>query len=342
MQNSHRELKKLWAKGSQFLGCPLSIMCGAMSWVSEANLVSAMSNAGGFGVIACGAMNSEQLTSEIQKTKNLTTKPFGVNLIVMHPDLLNLINVCIAEKVSHVVLAGGLAAVEHIRNLKDVGIKTMCFAPNLAIAKRSIKSNIDALIIEGSEAGGHIGAVSTSVLAQEILPHIKEVPVFVAGGIGSGEMMLRYLQMGASGCQLGTKFVCATESIAHPKFKETFIKANSRNAIASVQLDKEFPVIPVRALENKATKNFLALQRTIIDQFNAGKINKKEAQLTIEKYWAGALRNAVINGDVENGSLMAGQCVGMVKKEQSVVEIINDLIVEAMSALNQHHSFSTY
>lgn len=341
-------LEKAWKRGVEFLGSTYSIMGGAMSWVSEHNLVAAISNAGGFGVIACGAMMPDMLKKEIELTKQKTTKPFGVNLITMHPEIEKLIDVCVEQKVSHIVLAGGLPKGADIKLCKDNGIKVMCFAPALSLAKRLIKMGVDALIIEGMEAGGHIGPVSTSVLAQEILPHVSEVPVFIAGGIGCGEMISAYLNMGASGCQLGTKFVCSTESIAHPEFKKAFIRANARDTLASVQIDPEFPVIPVRAIANKATDAFSRVQRETIEDYKAGKLSKLEAQLTIEKFWAGALRRAVIEGDVEHGSLMAGQSVGMVKEEMPVKEIIEQLVIESKNALNRisnasaiHHDLVT-
>jgi len=324
----------LWSTGTKFLGTKYAIMAGAMSWVSEHNLVSAISNAGGFGVLACGSMGADLLRKEIQLTKTKTHKPFGVNLITMHPDILALANVCIEEKVTHVVLAGGVPKSSYMEILRNAGIKILCFAPTLTLAKRLIKLGADAIIIEGMEAGGHIGPVSTAVLAQEILPHIKEVPVFVAGGIGRGEMIVNYLRMGASGCQLGTKFVCAHESIAHKKFKEIFIKSNARDATVSIQVDPEFTVIPVRALTNKATIAFNAAQRDVILRYKQEMISKSEAQLEIEKFWAGALKKAVIDGDIENGSVMAGQSVGMVEKEQSAEGIIQELIAQANSALN--------
>ena len=308
-------------------------MGGAMTWVSERNLVAAISNAGGFGVIACGAMSTELLGREIAATYTLTDRPFGVNLIVMHPELMKLAQVCLDHKVSYVVLAGGLPPAELLQLLKKGGAKVMAFAPALAIAKKLVRSGIDGLVIEGMEAGGHIGAVSTSVLAQEILPHVREVPVFVAGGIGRGEAIVSFLEMGAAGCQLGTRFVCAGESIAHRRFKQAFIRAAARDAVPSVQLDPRFPVIPVRALGNKATDRFLEAQRDVIAKFDSGELNQKEAQLAIEHFWAGALRRAVIEGDVESGSMMAGQSVGLVTREQSTQEIIDELIAQALDAL---------
>jgi enoyl-[acyl-carrier protein] reductase II len=329
-----KKLSKLWQRGTEFLGCEYAIMGGAMSWVSERNLVSAISNAGGFGVIACSSMTPDLLRNEIRETKKLTKKPFGVNLIIMHPALDELVKVCKEEKITHMVLAGGLPSSKTIGDIKDFGAKIICFAPALVIGKKLIRSGTDALVIEGMEAGGHIGPVTTSVLAQEIIPELKnEVPIFVAGGIGRGEAIASYLEMGASGVQLGTKFVCATESIAHPNFKRAFIKAAARNAMPSVQIDPEFPVIPVRAIENKATEAFKKVQLETIADYNSGLLDKTEAQLKIEHFWAGALRKAVIDGDVENGSLMAGQSVGMVTKEQPIVEILDELIAQAETYL---------
>ena len=329
----HARLRELMHRGVEFLGCEWAIMGGAMSWVSERNLVSAISNAGGFGVIACGAMGPELLDTEIAETKARTTKPFGVNLITMHPQLDDLIRVCLEAKVGHIVLAGGIPPGGAVRAVKDGGARLVAFAPALVLAKRLVRSGADALVIEGSEAGGHIGPVSLTVLAQEILPHIQEVPVFVAGGLGRGEAILAYLEMGASGAQLGTRFAAAVESIAHPNFKRAFLRANARDAVPSVQLDERFPVIPVRGLTNEGTRRFLRYQAETRDRFQAGALSKEEAQLEIEHFWAGALRRAVIDGDVENGSVMAGQSVGMVTAEQPTAAIMDELVSQAVAAL---------
>ncbi|WP_395618734.1 NAD(P)H-dependent flavin oxidoreductase [Sphingorhabdus sp.] len=328
------KLQHLMQRGADFLGCEVAIMCGAMSWVSERNLVAAISNAGGFGVIACGAMTPELLDAEIAATKALTAKPFGVNLITMHPQIMDLIAICARHQVSHVVLAGGLPPKGSIEAIKDFGAKVICFAPALTLAKKFARSGVDALVIEGSEAGGHIGPVATSVLAQEILPELgDQLPIFVAGGIARGGAIASYLEMGAAGVQLGTRFVCAHESIAHPNFKAAFLRANARDAIASVQIDPRLPVIPVRALKNKGTEEFTKKQVEIAAMLDRGEIDMETAQLEIEKYWAGALRRAVIDGDVEYGSVMAGQSVGMVHVERPVVDIIAKLVDEANVAL---------
>jgi enoyl-[acyl-carrier protein] reductase II len=330
----HDRLKQLMHRGVEFLGCEVAIMGGAMSWVSERSLVSAISNAGGFGVIACGAMSPGLLDTEIAETKKRTDRPFGVNLITMHPQLAELIDVCAKHNVGHVVLAGGLPPGWAIDKVKASGAKLMGFSPALSLAKKLMRSGVDALVIEGMEAGGHIGPVSTSVLAQEILPHVShDIPVFVAGGIGRGEAIAAYLEMGAVGVQLGTRFVCANESIAHANFKKAFIRASARDAVLSIQIDPRLPVIPVRALKNQEMVNFAAKQREVAQLLDEGTVEMAEAQLQIEHYWAGALRRAVIDGDVETGSVMAGQSVGMVVREEPVDAIIQELVDEAATAL---------
>lgn len=331
-------LSQLWKRGTDYLGTEHAILGGAMSWVSERNLVSAISNAGGFGVLACGGMSPVQLAAEIDATRAMTNKPFGVNLITLHPELDQLVAVCAEKKIEHMVLAGGLPGGPTIATIKAFGAKLMCFAPTVTLAKKLVRSGVDALVIEGMEAGGHIGPVSTSVLAQEILPIVRDVPIFVAGGLGRGEAIAACLEMGASGAQLGTRFVVAEECIAHEKFKKAFISAKARDAITSVQIDPKFPVIPVRALKNEGTEKFMEAQRGIVNSFRSGAVNQHDGQMQIEQFWGGALRRAVIDGDVETGSVMAGQSVGMVKKVEPMANIIDELVGQAQDYLGRSKS----
>ena len=262
--------------------------------------------------------------SDVARDGDIVNPPAAVvNALI---EINDLINCCIAQNVNLVVFAGGFPKKRHIEVLKNKGIKTMCFATTLSIAKKMISYGIDSIVLEGNEAGGHIGPVSINVLAQEILPEIREVPVFVAGGIGRGEIILKFLELGASGCQMGTRFACSEESIAHKNFKEVFVKAEARNAQVSVKIDDRFPVIPVRAIENNATKKFMNEQKKLLSLIEENKISLKDAQLSIEHFWAGSLRDAVLDGDINNGSLMAGQSVSLVKKIQPVSEIINELL----------------
>ncbi len=325
---------RLSERGTRFLGTRAPILGGAMSWVSERHLVSAISDAGGFGVIAAGSMTPALLADEIRATQARTAAPFGVNLITFHPEVEALVDVCLDHRVGHIVLAGGMPSSALLRRVRE-GARAICFASALPIARRLVRMGADALVIEGSEAGGHIGPVSLAVLAQEILPEIQDLPVFVAGGIGRGEAMVAFMQMGAAGAQLGTRFAAATESIAHPRFKRAFIHARARDALPSVQLDPAFPVIPVRGLVNRGTARFLAHQADMAAAVRDGTMTREAAQLAIEHFWAGGLRRAVIDGDTEDGSVMAGQSVGMVTREQPAAEIIAELLEQARAALRR-------
>lgn len=329
------QFEKLSKKGCEFLGTKYPIMCGAMAWVSDYQLASAVCNAGGFGVIAGGSLPIEMLEDQIDNMKKITDKPFAVNLMTMHRDHLALVDLCVKKKVSHVIIGGALPSAEAISKLKAGNVKVMCFAPTVALAKRLVKNGVDALIVEGNEAGGHIGPVATTVLVQEVLLEMKDiVPVFVAGGIGTGQMIARMLEMGAAGVQMGTAFVCATECTAHENFKNAFVRASSKDAVATFQIDAKFPVIPVRALKNKATAEFIELQRESIEAYKSGKMTYEEAFEKIEKFWLGSLRKAVREGDIENGSLMAGQSVGLVKKIEPAKDIVDRLVNEAIESVN--------
>lgn len=334
------DLQRLMAKGAAYLGSRLAITGGAMTWLSGVGLTAALSEAGAFGVLACGAMKPEELEAKLTELRGRCPKPFGVNLIVLHPQLAELVRICIAghkaspKNFRHVVFAGGKPPRSLMQELRAADIEVAAFAPSLPLAKRFVASGATALIIEGSEAGGHIGHCSTFVLAQEILPHADElaVPIFAGGGVAGGEGMLALLEMGASGVQIGTLFAVAAESPAHADFKRALINANARDAKVSVQLDKRLPVIPVRAVANEASAKFLTHQKKVLAELDGGK-DIGEARLDVEHFWAGSLKKAVLEGDVKNGSLMAGQSVGAVTASLKVAEIINNLLGEAESAL---------
>ncbi len=326
-------LNKIWKRGTDFLGVKYSILCGAMSWVSESNLVAAVSNSGGFGIIAAANMPGDILAAEIDKTFKKTKYNFGVNIITVTPYLKDQLDVALQKKVTHIFFGGGIPNGKDIQRVKEAGSKVICFAPTISLAKRMIRHGVDALIIEGNEAGGHIGPISTSLLVQEIILNIKEVPVFVAGGIATGEIIAHYLTLGAAGCQLGTRFVAAEECIAHDKFKQVFLKAKSRDAVVTAQFDPILPVIPVRAIVNEGTRDYNELQLKYLQEVKAKKIKPTEAQLKLEEFWLGSLRRAVIEGDVEKGSLMAGQSVGMVKSVQPTAEIMEELVTSAENKL---------
>ena len=328
------KIQKLMSRGCDILGSKYAILGGGMTWISESNLVSSMANAGIFGVLASGAMDGDLLGKEIELTQSKTNRNFGVNIILINPKLHDLIDVCGEKKVSHVVLAGGVPDKSVIEKIHSYGMQVISFAPALSITKRLFKHGADALILEGGEAGGHVGPISTIVLIQDILLNMKEYPIFVAGGILRGEIFASTLQLGACGCQLGTVFACAKESVAHENFKKAFFKANGRDAITPVQLDKKFPIAPVRAISNIGTEEFMEKQREVIELFENNKVSLEDGQLSLERFWAGSLRRAVQEGDVDRGSLMAGQIVGMICEEKSVHDIVDNVLTEAETYLN--------
>jgi enoyl-[acyl-carrier protein] reductase II len=228
-----------------------------------------------------------------------------------------------------IVFAGSIPKDTEIQRAKDSGARVVCFAPTDQLALKLIKMGTDALILEGSEAGGHIGPVSLTVLIQQILFHVDTVPIFVAGGIATGRMMAHMLMMGAAGVQMGTRFVMSEECAVHPAFKETFRRAKARDAMATPQFDSRLPVIPVRALKNAGTEEFAKLQLNLLRQLEDNAIDRMEAQYEVERFWMGALKNAVADGDMKKGSLMAGQSVGLADKILPLQGIFDELVNDA-------------
>ncbi len=323
-------VERLWKRGKEFLGVEHPILGGAMTWISESNLVSAISNAGAFGVLAGGNMPPELLKEEIRKTFDKTDKPFGVNLISIAPNFRRHLEHVLEIGFPYIIFAGGLPPRDAISKVKQTASRLICFAPTVGIARNLVREGVDALVVEGHEAGGHIGPVSTAVLAEQILPRVTEVPVFVAGGIGSGVMMVHYLMMGASGVQLGTMFAVAEESPAHENFKQALLRASAKDAVPTSQFDPRIPVIPVRALTNEGTRDFATLQLGLVAQLERKQVTASEAGRALEEFWIGGLRRAAIDGDVERGSLMAGQSVGLVREILPVSRIIDKLIQEGV------------
>ncbi len=328
-------LEKLWANGKEFLGVSYPIIAGAMTWISDSHFVSSVSNEGAFGCLAAGNMEPSLLDSEIKKTQELTNKPFAVNLITIAPHYKEHLKVVTGNKVPFIVFAGSYPRRPEISLAKESGARVLSFASTESLAKRLIEMGVDALILEGSEAGGHVGHVSLGILLQQVLFKIQEVPIFVAGGIASGAFIAHLLLMGAAGVQLGTFFVLTDECRAHPKFKEIFMKARARDAVATPQIGSELKVVAVRALRNKGLDEFGELQIELIQKRKKNEISHSEAQYQVENYWMGALRRAVQEGDVEAGSLMAGQSVGLVNQIRPLQKALSYLIEEAEEELER-------
>lgn len=331
-----KNLEALWKKGKDFLGVESPIISGGMSWVSNFELVKAISEAGGFPVLAGGNMPPEIFEKEVDRCLNEIEGPFAVNMVTIAPYFPQQNEIIRRKKVPFVVFAGNFPKKGDVQAVKEMGVKTMAFASSLATAKQMIRFGIDALILEGFEAGGHIGHVSLNILIQEILFNLdSDIPVFVAGGIGSGKMIPHLLMMGASGVQLGTKFVLSEECTAHPDFKKAFLKAKSRDAHATPQFDRRLPVVPVRAIKNKGHESFNELQLELMKDLSNGKVTMEEAALKVEGFWMGALRQGVQDGDLDNGSLMAGQSVGLCTEVKPMKDIFAELKNDAEEELSK-------
>jgi enoyl-[acyl-carrier protein] reductase II len=328
-------LESLWGRGKNFLEVRYPIIAGAMTWISDSRFVAAVSNHGAFGCLAAGNMEPALLDEEIGNTKKLTKNPFAVNLITIAPNYKKHLKVIAENKVPFVVFAGSFPRQPEVRIAKETGAKVLSFASTESIANRLIEIGVDALILEGSEAGGHVGHVSLGILLQQVLFKVDKVPIFVAGGIATGSYITHLLLMGAAGVQLGTFFVLTEECRTHPKFKEAFIRARARDAVSTPQISSQLKVVAVRALRNKGMEKFGELQIELVEKRRKKAISHAEAQHEVETFWMGALRKGVQDGDVEYGSLMAGQSIGLVDKVRPLKDALVYLIEEAEEELDR-------
>ncbi len=281
---------------------------GGMAWIADAELAAAVSNAGGLGIIAGGNRTTEELREEVRKCKELTDKPFGVNVMLMMPNAEEIIEVCLEEEVPVVTTGAGNPG-KYIPAFKEKGIKVIPVVASDALAKRMERIGCDAVIAEGMEAGGHIGKLTTMVLVPAVVRAVN-IPVIAAGGIATGEQAAAAFALGAEGIQMGTRFLAAKECNVHPKYKEKILKARFSNVTVTGITTGH----PVRLIENKLTREFEKLE------FSGA--SKEE----LEELGRGRLRLAAEKGDVEWGSVMAGQVVGYVNKEETAEEIIKDVM----------------
>ena len=325
-----KRLDQISEAGRRFLNVKYPFICGAMTWISEPRLVASVCNAGGFASLAGGNTPAPILEQQVQETRQLTDKPFGLNVITIAPAYQDHLALVKKLKLPFVIFAGSFP-----RRTEVQRVKVLCFASTESIAQRMVDYGADALVLEGMEAGGHVGHVTLTILLQQVLFKITDTPVFVGGGIASGRMCAHLFLMGAAGIQLGTRFATAAESCAHPRFKEAFIRAKARDAVSTPQFDSSLPVVAVRALRNKGTDDFNRLQLELIEQLRKGSITRVDAQTRVEEFWIGQLRNAAVDGNVSHGSLMAGQSVGLVDSIMSVKEIINELAADAETELER-------
>lgn len=301
----------------KILNIQYPIIQGGMAWVATAELAAAVSNAGGLGIIAAGNAPGEVVEGEIIKAKKLTDKTFGVNVMLLSPFVEEVMEIVYKHKVPVVTTGAGNPG-KYIKKLKEIGTKIVPVVPSVALAKRMETLGVDAVIVEGTEAGGHIGELTTFALVPQVANEI-EIPVIAAGGIADGRGFLAALALGAKGVQMGTRFICSAECTVHDNYKEMVLKAKDRDAVVTARSTGH----PVRVLKNKFTKDFLKLEKD--------GISPEE----IEELGVGKLRIAVVDGDVENGSVMAGQIAAMVKKIKPCKEIIDEVINEAATELKR-------
>lgn len=303
---------------TELLGIQYPIIQGGMAWVAEHHLAAAVSAAGGFGLLGAASAPADVIRQEIRKVKELTDKPFGVNVMLLSP---------YAEEVAHVVAEEGVQAVttgagnpeKYMDMWKKAGIKVIPVVASVALAKRMERCGADAVVAEGMESGGHIGSVTTMALVPQVVDAV-EIPVIAAGGIGDGRGFTAAMMLGAEAVQMGTRFVAAQESIVHQNYKDRIIKAKDIDS----QVTGMSTGHPVRSLRNQMTREYLRLEKE-------GAPFEELEMLTL-----GSLRKAVQEGDVVNGTVMAGQIAGLVKKQQSCQEIIEEIMKEAEKLLNRH------
>ncbi len=329
-----RKIDSLLQKGKAFLGVSIPIISGGMTWVSNYALVKAVSDHGAFPVLAGGNMPPDLFEQEVDKCVAQLQRPFAVNLITIAPNYQVHREILKSKKVPFVVFAGNFPRINAVREMKAAGKQTMAFASTSSIVEQMVRFGIDALILEGSEAGGHIGHVSLTILLQQVLFKYRHLPVFVAGGIATGKMMAHLLLMGAAGVQMGTRFVMTEECTAHPDFKQAFLNARAREAIATPQYDSRLPVVAVRAISNKGMENFGKLQLDLIQRMERHEVTREQAQYEVEHYWMGSLRKAVEEGDIDNGSLMAGQSVGLIHDIKPIKTMLDEIVNDAEEELN--------
>lgn len=295
----------------EMLNIKYPIFQGGMAWVAEHNLVSAVSNAGGLGVIAAGGAPVEYVRNEIRKTRELTDKPFGVNIMMLSPSAEEIAYMVTEEKVN-VVTTGAGNSEKYFEMWKEKGIKIIPVVASVALAKRVAKRGVDAVIAEGCESGGHIGSSTTMTLVPQVVDAI-DIPVIAAGGIGDGRGMAAAFMLGATAVQIGTRFLVADECIIHDNYKEKVINAKDIDSVVTGTTTGH----PVRVLRNKMTKEYIRLEHNGVGYEE------------LERMTLGSLRKAVIDGDKDNGSFMAGQIAGLISKRQSCEQIITEIVSEA-------------
>ncbi|TDX48128.1 enoyl-[acyl-carrier protein] reductase II [Halanaerobium congolense] len=296
------------------------IIQGGMAWVATGELAAAVSNAGGLGVIGAGSAPADVIEKEIDKVRKLTDKPFGLNIMLLSPFAEDIIDLAIAKEVPVITTGAGNPG-KYVKRFQEIGSKVIPVVPSVALAKRMARLDVDAVIAEGTEAGGHVGELTTMALVPQVVDAV-DIPVIAAGGVGDGRGLAAILALGASGVQIGTRFVCSEECTASLNFKKAIVGARDRDAVVTGRSTGH----PVRNLKNKLTKE--------MDKLESQGVDPKK----IEEIGSGKLRDAVIDGNVKEGSVMAGQISGMISEIKSVKEIIEEILLKAEETIKSNYN----
>lgn len=310
-------------KLTELLGIKYPVIQGGMAWTSDANLAAAVSNAGGAGIIGSGGLTVEWTRDEVRKAKGLTAKPFGVNVMLMAPNITEIIEMLCEEKVAFVTLGAG-NPVPHISTFHAAGIKVIPVVPSVKLAKRIEAAGADAMVVEGMEAGGHIGKQTTMALMENVLPAVQSIPVLVAGGISDGRALAAALLMGAEGVQMGSRFLLTTECPAHPAAKEAIVKATDTDSVATGYSRN----LGVRCLANAFTDAYTAKEI-------AGAPKEELMQMG-----TGTNRKGILEGDTVNGTVMCGQSLNVLNDVLPCKDVMERIIAEAKAAIARVQQFA--
>lgn len=305
-------------KITELLQIEYPVFQGGMAWVAEHRLAAAVSNAGGLGIIGAASAPAEVVREEIRKCKELTDHPFGVNIMLLNPNAEEVAKIVVEEGVKVVTTGAGNPG-KYMNLWKTAGVKVIPVVASVAMAKMMERAGADAVVAEGMESGGHIGSITTMTLVPQVVDAVS-IPVIAAGGIADGRGMAAAFMLGAEGIQMGTRFVASSESIVHENYKKQILKAKDIDSVVTGMSTGH----PVRSLRNKMTKEYLQLEKQNADF------------MELEKLTLGSLRKAVMDGDTVNGTLMAGQIAGLVRKEQSCQEIIEEIVQQAQECMAAH------
>jgi enoyl-[acyl-carrier protein] reductase II len=301
---------------TELLNIKYPIIQGGMAWIATHELAAAVSEAGGLGIIAAGNASGEYVREEIRKLRDKTDKPFGVNIMLMSSYAEDIVDIICDERIPVVTTGAGNPG-KYIERFKKLGIKVIPVVPTVSLAQRLEKLGVDAVIVEGTEAGGHIGELTTMALVPQVCDAVK-IPVIAAGGIADSRGLVAALALGADGVQVGTRFVCSKEAKVHVNYKDQIIKAKDRDAIVTGRSTGH----PVRVLKNKFTRQYLEVEKT-------------QGPEALEGMGTGRLKLAVVDGDVDNGSVMCGQIAGLITEIKSCKDIIDDMFKEAEVVLHR-------